>query len=245
MHSCFIYIPPSSFLPDLLPSRVAVQVTVAVRANQSFGHDGCLLCVSFALLHNWEWTKREMERTVEEEEERWETFSFHFPLLDMFSYVPWYGTHLAQAYSTYLLNDLLLLLLLGAFHDKIAHDGLTMSDHMLFGSVVATILIIVVTAQVRIRNYFVFVFNSSLSYLFRLLWTRPIGRYSITSPSGAAWSSTSPSSSSTTTYSTVPTWDLSLWWRNITFNIFTFEITVWLMVTFRPWATTHSGSRAW
>ncbi len=42
----------------------------------------------------------------------------------------------------------LLLSSAGAYHDKIAHNGLTMSDHMLFGSVVATILIVVVTAQV-------------------------------------------------------------------------------------------------
>ena len=42
----------------------------------------------------------------------------------------------------------LLLSSVGAYHDKIAHNGLTMSDHMLFGSVVATILIVVVTAQV-------------------------------------------------------------------------------------------------
>ena len=35
----------------------------------------------------------------------------------------------------------------GAYHDKITAGGEVLSDHMLFGTVVATMLIVVVTAQ--------------------------------------------------------------------------------------------------
>ena len=36
----------------------------------------------------------------------------------------------------------------GAYHDKTDEVGKVLSDHYLFGSVVATILVVVVTAQV-------------------------------------------------------------------------------------------------
>ena len=42
-----------------------------------------------------------------------------------------------------------LFLFLGAYHDKVTLTGEVLSDHMLFGTVVATILVVVVTAQVR------------------------------------------------------------------------------------------------
>ena len=38
--------------------------------------------------------------------------------------------------------------IVGAYHDKIDDGGLVLADHQLFGSVVATILVVVVTAQV-------------------------------------------------------------------------------------------------
>jgi len=37
----------------------------------------------------------------------------------------------------------------GTYHDALAPNGHVLSDHMLLGSVVATILVVVVTAQVR------------------------------------------------------------------------------------------------
>ena len=37
----------------------------------------------------------------------------------------------------------------GAYHNKTGLNGQGLSDHMLFGSVVATTLVIVVTAQVK------------------------------------------------------------------------------------------------
>ena len=40
----------------------------------------------------------------------------------------------------------------GAYHNKTGLNGQGLSDHMLFGSVVATTLVIVVTAQVRINR---------------------------------------------------------------------------------------------
>ena len=50
----------------------------------------------------------------------------------------------------------------GAYHDKITAGGEVLSDHMLFGTVVATMLIVVVTAQGWRRARF----NASFEYLF-------------------------------------------------------------------------------
>lgn len=47
-----------------------------------------------------------------------------------------------------------LFVLTGTYKDGLAPDGKILSDHMLLGSVVATILIIDNTTQVRI-NYFI------------------------------------------------------------------------------------------
>ena len=47
----------------------------------------------------------------------------------------------------------------GAYHDKISPDGVNLSDHMVFGSVVATILVIVVTAQVALDTNYWTAFN--------------------------------------------------------------------------------------
>ena len=46
----------------------------------------------------------------------------------------------------------MLNIFIGAFHHKTGMDGQELSDHMLFGSVVATTLVIVVTAQVSISR---------------------------------------------------------------------------------------------
>ena len=45
-----------------------------------------------------------------------------------------------------------MLVFLGAYHHKTGLNGQELSDHMLFGSVVATTLVIVVTAQVSIQS---------------------------------------------------------------------------------------------
>ena len=47
----------------------------------------------------------------------------------------------------------------GAYHDKTDPEGLVMADHYLFGSVVATILVIVVTAQIALDTSYWTVFN--------------------------------------------------------------------------------------
>jgi len=47
----------------------------------------------------------------------------------------------------------------GTYHNAISGDGQGLSDHMLFGSVVSTILVVVVTAQVS----FYFSDNSLIS----------------------------------------------------------------------------------
>ena len=52
-----------------------------------------------------------------------------------------------------------LFLRAGAYHDKISPDGVNLSDHMVFGSVVATILVIVVTAQVALDTNYWTAFN--------------------------------------------------------------------------------------
>jgi len=44
----------------------------------------------------------------------------------------------------------LFMMPMGAYHDKTDDGGLVLADHLLFGSVVATILVIVVTAQVAL-----------------------------------------------------------------------------------------------
>ena len=47
----------------------------------------------------------------------------------------------------------------GAYHDKITVGGEVLSDHMLFGTVVATMLIVVVTAQIALDTAYWTVFN--------------------------------------------------------------------------------------
>lgn len=49
--------------------------------------------------------------------------------------------------------------ILGAYHDKISWNGEGLSDHMTFGSVVATILVVVVTAQVALDTSYWTAFN--------------------------------------------------------------------------------------
>ncbi|CAB4068348.1 E7.6.2.1 [Lepeophtheirus salmonis] len=46
-----------------------------------------------------------------------------------------------------------------AYHNKITSEGLTLSDHMLFGSVVSTILVVVVTAQIALDTSYWTIFN--------------------------------------------------------------------------------------
>lgn len=70
----------------------------------------------------------------------------------------------------------------GAYHNKTDDMGLGLANHELFSSVVATILVIVVTAQVREAGLVFLTFPSPP----RLLWTQATGLSSITSPSGAA-----------------------------------------------------------
>jgi phospholipid-translocating ATPase len=47
----------------------------------------------------------------------------------------------------------------GAYHNKTTASGEVLSDHMLFGSVVATMLIVVVTAQIALDTAYWTVFN--------------------------------------------------------------------------------------
>lgn len=47
----------------------------------------------------------------------------------------------------------------GSYHDKTDEIGLVLADHYLFGSVVATILVIVVTAQIALDTSYWTVFN--------------------------------------------------------------------------------------
>lgn len=54
---------------------------------------------------------------------------------------------------------LILLLTVGAYYDGASLQGHTTSDHMLIGSVVATILVIVVTVQVALDTAYWTVFN--------------------------------------------------------------------------------------
>ena len=54
---------------------------------------------------------------------------------------------------------MILMLCPGAYHDKTDELGLVLADHYLFGSVVATILVIVVTAQIALDTSYWTVFN--------------------------------------------------------------------------------------
>ena len=74
----------------------------------------------------------------------------------------------AKARTSALINTSILTFLcdlmffLGTYHHAITDDGQGLSDHMLFGSVVSTILVVVVTAQVGCKNgmfYFCFCFD--------------------------------------------------------------------------------------
>merc|ERR1719245_2354557 len=48
---------------------------------------------------------------------------------------------------------------MGAYHDKTDPEGLVMADHYLFGSVVATCLVIIVNAQIALDTTYWTVFN--------------------------------------------------------------------------------------
>lgn len=80
----------------------------------------------------------------------------------------------------------------GTYRDGIGPDGHTLSDHMTLASVMAAILILDNTAQVSEKSAQSMFQSSTLhfAHFARLLSTQPIGPSSITSPSGAVWSST-------------------------------------------------------
>lgn len=68
--------------------------------------------------------------------------------------------------------------ILGTYRDLISPEGHTLNDHMLLGSVVATILILDNTTQVF--GFFLTSLNNHLDMIsFRSHWTRRIGRSSI------------------------------------------------------------------
>jgi len=65
----------------------------------------------------------------------------------------------SSALHGFLTSFILVAIPLGAYHDKIDEQGKVLSDHYLFGSVVATILVIVVTAQVALDTQYWTVWN--------------------------------------------------------------------------------------
>jgi phospholipid-translocating ATPase len=64
-----------------------------------------------------------------------------------------------SALNGFVTSMVLFMLPMGAYHDKTDAGGLVLSDHYLFGSVVATILVIVVTAQVALDTSYWTVWN--------------------------------------------------------------------------------------
>eukprot|EP00095_Tigriopus_kingsejongensis_P008981 maker-scaffold570_size134912-snap-gene-0.9 protein:Tk08981 transcript:maker-scaffold570_size134912-snap-gene-0.9-mRNA-1 annotation:"phospholipid-transporting atpase id" len=64
-----------------------------------------------------------------------------------------------SAFQGFFASFVLFFATQGAYHDKIAWNGENLSDHMTFGSVVATILVVVVTAQVALDTSYWTVFN--------------------------------------------------------------------------------------
>jgi len=59
-----------------------------------------------------------------------------------------------SAFQGFITSFILFMIPLGAYHKKTDDAGLVLSDHYLFGSVVATILVIVVTAQVALDTQY-------------------------------------------------------------------------------------------
>jgi len=70
-----------------------------------------------------------------------------------------YGQFTLSALQGFLTSMVLFMIPMGAYHDKTDPAGLVMADHYLFGSVVATILVIVVTAQIALDTSYWTVFN--------------------------------------------------------------------------------------
>jgi len=64
-----------------------------------------------------------------------------------------------SAMQGFLTSMMLFMVPYGAYHDKIDWAGQVLSDHQLFGSVVATILVVVVTAQVALDTSYWTVWN--------------------------------------------------------------------------------------
>jgi len=72
-----------------------------------------------------------------------------------------FNIHLFAMSALYglLTSCVLVIMPYGAYHDKTDDHGLVLADHLLFGSVVATILVIVVTAQVALDTSYWTVWN--------------------------------------------------------------------------------------
>ncbi|XP_059080984.1 phospholipid-transporting ATPase ID-like isoform X5 [Tigriopus californicus] len=64
-----------------------------------------------------------------------------------------------SAFQGFFASFVLFFATQGAYHDKISWNGEGLSDHMTFGSVVATILVVVVTAQVALDTSYWTAFN--------------------------------------------------------------------------------------
>jgi phospholipid-translocating ATPase len=64
-----------------------------------------------------------------------------------------------SAVQGFVTSMILFMIPIGAYHDKIDDGGLVLADHQLFGSVVATILVVVVTAQVALDTSYWTVWN--------------------------------------------------------------------------------------
>lgn len=76
---------------------------------------------------------------------------------------------LLSAIHGFFTSCVLFLVPFGTYKDAVDHNGLVLSDHMLFGSVVATILVIVVTAQIALDTSYWTVFNHVMVWG-SLLW---------------------------------------------------------------------------
>jgi len=70
-----------------------------------------------------------------------------------------YGQFTISALQGFFTSMVLFMIPMGAYHDKTDERGLVLADHYLFGSVVATILVIVVTAQIALDTSYWTVFN--------------------------------------------------------------------------------------
>jgi len=64
-----------------------------------------------------------------------------------------------SALQGFVTSMVLFMIPMGAYHDKTDDNGLVLADHYLFGSVVATILVIVVTAQIALDTSYWTVWN--------------------------------------------------------------------------------------